>query len=129
MRRPKKRYIILFCLALVLLILAGSGLVYINRKTLFPHWFRPKKFTGNIFGKPNVKTDNEFPLNNPQFTANITAMKSSSLLQQSITIYHIKNKTGKPIFQRNFYDDGFHGRVLTYTFANDSTIIQQSGSL
>lgn len=130
MRRPTKKYIILLCSVIFLVMLAALGVVYIHRKTLYHYWFeRPKKFTGNIFGKPNKKTDIEFPRTNPQFTANISAMKSPSLLQQSITIYHTGNKTEKPVFQRNFYDDGFHGRVLTYTFANDSTIIQQSGSL
>src|SRR5260370_12633535 len=114
MRRLQKWYIIWLCLGIFLLILVSLGALYINRKTLFPHWFGPKKFTGNIFGKPNVKTDNEFPLSNPQFTAKISAMKSPSLLQQSITIYHNGDKTGKPVFQRNFYDDGFHARVLTY---------------
>src|SRR5258708_32795691 len=113
MRRPKKRYIILFCSVLLLLVLAALGVVYINRKTLFPNWFGPKKFTGNIFGKPNEKTDYEFPLNNPQFNAKVSAIKSASLVQQSVTIYPIAGNRQGPVFQRNYYDDGFRGKVLT----------------
>src|SRR5258708_2229020 len=129
MRRLQKRYIILLCLVIFLLILVSLGALYINRKTLFPHWYGPKKFTGNIFGKPNEKTDYEFPLSKPQFRAKISALKLPSLLQQSVTIYPIGSNKQNPVFQRNFYDDGFRGKILTYYFASDSATIRQSGSL
>src|SRR6266567_8634366 len=129
MRRLKKPYVVMLCLVIFLLILASLGALYINRKTLFPHWFGPKKFTGNIFGKPSARTDYAFPQNKPQFTAKVSAITSESSRQQSVTVYSIGGKKENPVFHRNFYDDGFHGKILRYTFSSDSTSFRQSGSL
>lgn len=116
-------------MVILLAVLVVLGVIYINRRTLFPGWFAPKKFTGNIFGKPSAKTDYEFPLNNPQFSAKVSEIKSTPLMQQSVAVYPIVGNRQSPVFQRNFYDDGFHGKALTYYFASDSATIRQSGSL
>src|SRR6266487_1566550 len=129
MRRIRKRYVILPCLIILLALMAGFGMGYVNRRALFPGWIIQKKFTGNIFGKPNTKNVFKFPLNNPQFNAKVSAIKSKSLMQQSVTIYPLVGNTQAPVFQRNYYDDGFHGKVLSYYFASESATIRQSGYL
>src|SRR5438270_10425625 len=126
MRRSKKRSIIFLCSVIFLFILASLGVLYIHRKTLFPYRYEPKKFTGNIFGKPNGKTDYQFPLKKPEFSAKVSSIQSPSLIQQAVTMYHSNGNKGSPVFQRSYYDDGFHGRVLTYHFASDSASFQQS---
>src|SRR6266446_1929244 len=129
MRRIRRRYVILLCFVIFLLVLGALGVVYINRKAFFPSWYAPKKFTGNIFGKPNAKADYEFPANKPEFVAKTSSIKSPSLEQQSVTVYKIVDEKKTPVFQRQFYADGFRGKVLTYSVASDSASIRQSGSL
>lgn len=117
-------------LMLCLVILIGTlSVLYVHRKTFFPFWFGPKKYTGQIFGKPNGKAETNFPKDNPQFKAKMDTLKSSTLNQQSINVFSINKTNDSPIFSRNFYADGFRGKVLTYSFPSNSATIQQSGSI
>jgi len=130
MKQPKKIYILFLSLVILLGILVSVFVLYLNRKWIYPHQPGTKnKVAENVFGVPNVKAAYEFPLNKPSFSAQILPLNSSSAFQQSIIVYGIDGKKKTPVFQRKFYADEFHGKVLTYNLANDSATIRQSGSL
>jgi hypothetical protein len=82
-----------------------------------------------VFGKPNAKADLAFPASKPEFSATISSLKSPSLQQQAVTIYGSTDEKKMPVFQRQFYADGFRGKILTYSLASDSASFRQSGSL
>jgi len=76
---------------------------------------------------------NIFPDKNPLFTFKLNSKKttssSSDLHQQSIIIYLINDTKKKPIFQRNYYADGFNGNELTYLLATNADSFKQRGTL
>jgi len=130
MKQPKKIYILSLSLVILLCILLSLFVLYLNRKWIYPHQPGTKnKVAENDFGVPNVKASYVFPLNKPSFRAQISPLKSTSVFQQSIIVNGIVGNKETPVFQRDFYADEFHGKVLTYYLASDSATIRQSGSL
>lgn len=121
MKKIKKRYIIL-CLTIILLGLVAILLIFIPRKKAIP---KPV----DVFGAPRVKTSQNFPVENHEFTADIGKIKPDSVDQQSITVYQIGDPQKTIVFQRPFYADDFRGNDLTYTFSSGSAEIIQTGSL
>jgi hypothetical protein len=125
MKKIKKHYIISIPAFFFLGVLVAGILLYIvhsNKKSVIPK-------TVNVFGAPRVQAQQTFPSSNPQFTATIGYIKPTSLHQQSITVYQLKDAKKIPVFERTFYADGFRGNTLTYTIASSSAEIIQSGSL
>ena len=115
---------LIFFLLLVLIISAIIIVVF------FPNLFKktiPK--TVNVFGVPQSQTQQEFPKDNPEFTAVIGAIKPASVHQQLIKVYQKGDANKTAVFERPFYADGFRGNELTYTFSSTSASFIQTGSL
>ncbi len=131
MKKIQKRYIVLSSILLILLIIVGLSCfpLYQNRRRFFPRLFPLKTGDIQVFGKPNAKADVVFPATKPAFSVTLSSLKSPSLQQQSVIIYGSGDSKKTPVFQRQFYADGFRGKTLTYSFASDAASFRQSGSL
>lgn len=121
----KKQSIVI--IVIICIVLIGGSILAIKHGTFSSP--QNQNASGIIQEQPK-KT---FPDKNPLFTFTLTSKKtpssSSDVDQQSIIIYLINDDKKKPIFQRDYYADGFNGDELIYLFSTNSDSFKQRGTL
>jgi hypothetical protein len=126
----KKKLLLIIPAVIIFMAIAFFAGIYFYRHTnnpVAPKPQEPKVY--NIYEQPSAKKTISFPADHPQFTAEVSTVKTKSIDQTSILVYQFGDKKKTPVFKRHFYDDVFHGANLTYSIASDAASFSQTGML